>query len=112
MSLVRYKAIKYFLLRLIYVSLYTVFKGMQKLDEKSAQNALLAAFMAMANKIWLTEMTDKTAEQVIEDIWSGLKNQYKSFESDRSRPSASIEISAAHPGQDVSSSGNKKKIVL
>ncbi len=33
--------------------------------------------MAMSNKIWLNEMTDKTADEIIEGIWERLKTKAK-----------------------------------
>ncbi|MEE9494945.1 MAG: hypothetical protein V3V39_00355, partial [Desulfobacterales bacterium] len=46
-------------------------------DDQPDHNFLLAARMAMSNKIWLNEMTDKTADEIIESIWDRLKSQGK-----------------------------------
>ena len=59
------------------IDLVDLFVGMQKLDDQPDHNFLLAARMAMSNKIWLNEMTDKTADEIIESIWDRLKSQGK-----------------------------------
>ena len=35
--------------------------------------------MALSNKIWLNEMTRKTADEIVEDIWNSLKAHYRTF---------------------------------
>jgi MoxR-like ATPase len=59
------------------IDLVDLFVGMQKLEDQPGQNFLLAARMAMSNKIWLNEMTDKTADEIIEGIWERLKTKAK-----------------------------------
>jgi len=56
-----------------------LFAGMQKLADCPGQNILIAARMALSNKIWLSEMTQKTADEIVEDIWNSLKAHYRTF---------------------------------
>jgi MoxR-like ATPase len=51
------------------IDMVDLFGGMQKLGDSFDQNFLMAARMAMSNKIWLNEMSRKTADQIIEEIW-------------------------------------------
>jgi hypothetical protein len=46
-----------------------LFRGMQQLENQPDQNFLIAARMALSNKIWLNEMSRKTADQIIDKIW-------------------------------------------
>jgi len=64
------------------VDLYT---GMQKLADDLRQNLLISARMALSNKIWLNEMTQKTADDVIEEIWNNLRKGDDGFGSDVNR---------------------------
>ncbi|MDZ7580575.1 MAG: MoxR family ATPase [Deltaproteobacteria bacterium] len=64
------------------IDMVDLFAGLQKLTDRPCKNILIAARMALANKIWLNEMTRKTADDIIEEIWSNLRNQYKTFADD------------------------------
>ena len=66
------------------IDMVDLFVGMQKLADQPDQNILIAARMALSNKIWLNEMSRKTADQIIEEIWNQLKDQYKTFDGDPS----------------------------
>lgn len=57
------------------IDLVDLFKGMQKLGNQPDQNFLIAARMALSNKIWLNEMSRKTADQIIDEIWSKIKEE-------------------------------------
>ena len=59
------------------IDLVDLFVGMQKLADQPEQNILIAARMAMSNKIWLSEMTERGADQIIEEIWEKLQSQYQ-----------------------------------
>jgi MoxR-like ATPase len=59
------------------IDLVDLFVGMQKLEAQPEQNFLIAARMAMSNKIWLNEMTDKSADEIIESLWERLKTKEK-----------------------------------
>ena len=59
------------------IDLVDLFVGMQKLEAQPEQNFLIAARMAMSNKIWLNEMTDKSADEIIESLWEHLKTKEK-----------------------------------
>ncbi len=64
------------------IDMVDLFAGMQRLADRPRRSLLIAARMALSNKIWLNEMTRKTADDIIEEIWSNLKNQYATFASD------------------------------
>ena len=59
------------------IDMVDLFAGMQKLTDQPEQNILIAARMALANKIWLNEMSRKTADEIIEEIWSRLREPSK-----------------------------------
>jgi len=56
------------------IDMVDLFVGMQKLADHPGENILMAARMALSNKIWLNEMTQKTADEIVEDIWTQLKD--------------------------------------
>jgi MoxR-like ATPase len=58
------------------IDLVDLFVGIQKLTDEPDHNALLAARMALSNKIWLNEMTEKVAEQIIEELLDSLRVRY------------------------------------
>ncbi len=58
------------------IDMVDLFAGMQKLADQPDQNILIAARMALSNKIWLNEMSRKSADQIIEEIWADLKGRY------------------------------------
>jgi MoxR-like ATPase len=70
------------------IDLVDIFGGMQKLADQPNLNVLIAARMAMANKIWLNEMTDKTADEIIERIWANLGGQHRSFSGPKGKQKA------------------------
>ena len=82
------------------IDMVDLFVGMQKLAEQPDHNILIAARMALSNKIWLNEMSRKTADQIIEEIWSQLKEQYKRF---TGNPQGS-------PGTNLNTEDQKKTI--
>jgi MoxR-like ATPase len=51
------------------IDVVDLFSGMQRLGDSFHGNFLTAARMAISNKIWLNEMSRKTADQIIEEIW-------------------------------------------
>lgn len=59
------------------IDMVDLFTGMQKVSDRPAGNFLSAAHMALAPRISLNEMTNKTAEAVINEIWSGLKAAFE-----------------------------------
>jgi MoxR-like ATPase len=61
------------------IDVVDLFSGMQKLANEPEENFLTVARMAISNKIWLNEMTEKTADEIIEEIWRGLRGNYKHF---------------------------------
>jgi MoxR-like ATPase len=67
------------------IDMVDLFTGMQKLTDQPRQNFLTSARMALANKIWLNEMTRKTADDIIEEIWSHLRDGFESFANNGNR---------------------------
>lgn len=59
------------------IDLVDVFASLQKLDERPAGNFLMAAGMALVNKIWPNEMAARSPEEIIADIWESFRVQYK-----------------------------------
>jgi len=59
------------------IDMVDLFSGMQKLADQPDQNFLIAARMALSSKIWLNEMSRKTADQIIEEIWRHIREQSK-----------------------------------
>jgi MoxR-like ATPase len=55
------------------IDMVDLFRGMQALENQPDQNFLLAARMALSNKIWLNEMSRKTADQIIDEIWRKIR---------------------------------------
>jgi MoxR-like ATPase len=96
------------------IDLVDLFVGMQKLDSQPDQNFLIAARMAMSNKIWLNEMTDKTADEIIESIWDRLKGQGKSLLCDIENYNDSPPIDQQSHENTLGEEGKKakKKILM
>lgn len=59
------------------IDMVDLFSGMQSLADQPDENFLIAARMALSNKIWLNEMSRKTADQIIEEIWRRIRDQHK-----------------------------------
>jgi MoxR-like ATPase len=59
------------------IDMVDLFSGMQTLADQPDQNFLLAARMALSNKILPNEMSRKTADQLIEEIWRDIKDRHK-----------------------------------
>jgi MoxR-like ATPase len=55
------------------IDMVDLFGGMQKLGNQPDHHFLIAARMALANKIWLNEMSRKTADQIIDEILSKIR---------------------------------------
>jgi len=86
------------------IDMVDLFTGLQKLTDRPCKNILIAARMALANKIWLNEMTRKTADDIIEEIWSNLRNQYKTFAGDENVARSEL---AQPPNGDISAERGK-----
>jgi MoxR-like ATPase len=61
------------------IDMVDLFTGMQNLADQPRENILISARMALSNKIWPNEMTRKTADDIIEEIWSSLRDRYETF---------------------------------
>lgn len=59
------------------IDLVDVFASLQKMPGRQDEDFLLAARMALANKIWLNEITGRSADEIVEGIWDGLRVQFK-----------------------------------
>jgi MoxR-like ATPase len=92
------------------IDMVDLFTGLQKLTDQPRQNILISARMALSNKIWLNEMTRKTADEIIEEIWGSLRDRYKTFAGNGNRQSYDR---TQHANQGIPSSQEqhvKKKI--
>jgi MoxR-like ATPase len=69
------------------IDMVDLFTGMQKLTDQPRQNILISARMALSNKIWLNEMTRKTADDIIEEIWNSIRDRYETFAGNGNRQS-------------------------
>ena len=75
------------------IDMVDLYSGLRKLSDRPRQNILLAARMALSNKIWLNEMTQKTADEIIEDIWNSLEDgQEPLFRTARIRKATKVQI--------------------
>ncbi|MHB9093725.1 MAG: AAA family ATPase [Eubacteriales bacterium] len=61
------------------IDLVDIFASMQKMTDEPDRNFLSAAYMALSNKIWLNEITSRTADEIIEDLWNSMQVQYKNL---------------------------------
>jgi MoxR-like ATPase len=95
------------------IDLVDLFEGMRKLGQRSEEDFLIVARMAISNKIWLNEMTTKTADEIIEDIWRSLRSQYATL-LDRNEPEGSGISSRGSLQHDSLGEGHdeKKKTVI
>ena len=59
------------------IDLVDIFASLQKLDDQPENSFLMAAHMSLANKIWLNEITTRTAYEIITDICDSLRVQYR-----------------------------------
>lgn len=59
------------------IDLVDIFASMRKLSDQPVQDFLIAANMALTNKIWLSEMSSKNAEDIIHEIWSEVQEELK-----------------------------------
>lgn len=92
------------------IDMVDLFTGMQKLADQPRQNILISARMALSNKIWLNEMTRKTADDIIEEIWSSLRDRNEAFAGNGNR---SGDSHSQHANQEITASQEhrvKKKI--
>lgn len=68
------------------IDLVDLHSGLRRLKKHSEEDLLIAARMAISNKIWLNEMTARTPEQIIDDIWRSLKPRFASALNDSAEP--------------------------
>lgn len=91
------------------IDMVDLFAGMQKLADRPRQNILKAARMALANKIWLNEMTRRSADDIIEEIWDHLKNRPPAFADSKPPAADSPPLHADHPAPVGPEKDLKKK---
>ncbi len=82
------------------IDMVALFAGMQKLADDPEQNILMAAQMALPHKIRLNEMTQKSADEIVEDIWNKLKRRYGKF---------SANTAAVHPNPEIREAPDMKE---
>ena len=91
------------------IDMVDLFAGMQKLADQPDQNILIAARMALSNKIWLNEMSRKTAHEIIEEIWNHLRGQYKTFTGNpEGSPGANVNPAVPKKMPDEANEAKKK----
>lgn len=78
------------------IDLVDIFASLQQLAGRTDQNFLTAARMALSNKVWLNEMTARSADEIIADIWDSLRIYYKNL-------AGSVEEQV--PGQEAAAAG-------
>lgn len=77
------------------IDLVGIYTSLQKINDLPEEHFIAAANMSMANKIWLNEMTGRSAHQIIEDIWESLKVNYKLTGGNNKRQGAAVEGAGA-----------------
>ncbi len=58
------------------IDMVDLLTGLLQMDNRIEHNLLLAARMALSNKIWLSEMTEKNTDEIVEEILESLKLQF------------------------------------
>lgn len=53
--------------------------------------------MALSNKIWLNEMTQRSADEIVEDIWNTLKAHYRTFSNNALGVMGNIKVASVKP---------------
>ena len=91
------------------IDLVDIFTSLQKLANDADDNFLMADRMALANKIWLNEMAARSPEELIEDIWSSLRVQYKALGKEAGQI-LTLEAQGNEP--EEAAELKKKKIVM
>lgn len=90
------------------IDLVDLYAGMRKLSSDRETAILTAARMALGNKIWLNEMTTRTADEIVEQIWVSLRGQFKGF---LLAPEPPEEEAGPPPeGSGAPDRGGKKKV--
>ncbi|GAB4269367.1 MAG: MoxR family ATPase [Deferrisomatales bacterium] len=90
------------------IDLVDLYSGLRRLDA-SEEDLLIAARMAISNKIWLKEMSAKAPEEIIDDIWRGLRPRYASTLGAPAGPAASPPGEATASGDAAEEEEEKKK---
>ncbi|NIQ39699.1 MAG: AAA domain-containing protein [Proteobacteria bacterium] len=90
------------------IDLIDIFNGMQKVADQSDTNFLVAAQMALSNKIWLNEMTSKTSDQLIEEIWTNLGGRHKKFQGSKKKGKTGSPSTQEDHEKKISEKAKKK----
>lgn len=94
------------------IDLVDLLTGLQKLDGRTEHNLLLAARMALSNKIWLNEMTEKKADEIVEEILESLKHQYPDLVNSRDHLAPESPETGTEDGNFSEAGQPKKKVAL
>lgn len=87
--------------------------GFQKMNDGDKGNLILAACMALSNKIWLKEMTEKNADEIIKEILNSLRDKYPELLDKKDNPASDYLRTEINQGEDIpDTEASKKKIVL
>ncbi len=63
------------------IDLVDIYKSLQRTRNQTTVNFVLAAQMALSNKVWLNETTSRSPNDIIDDIWDTLKVQFRDINS-------------------------------
>jgi MoxR-like ATPase len=91
------------------IDLVDLYAGMRKLAADKEGAVLTAASMAIANKIWLNEMTTKTADELIEALWIGIRGDFLTFLHAKEDSPQPAESDLQAEGRPAPEAGEQKK---
>ena len=91
------------------IDLVDLYTSLQKLEGQRKDDFLMAAKMALANKIWLNEITARSADEIIEDIWDSLKVHFRRNGKEKNQADGQDNVSGAN-GEEEQEDSQKKKM--
>ncbi|MFQ5484091.1 MAG: AAA family ATPase [Desulfobacterales bacterium] len=91
------------------IDVVDLFVGMQKLDDQPDSHFLTTALMAISNKIWLNEMASKTADEIIEEVYAELRNQYPDLLRPQKKENAKSSPDNGNPENEAAEQQQVKK---
>lgn len=94
------------------IDLVDVFHSLQRFNNNKQAAFTKAAQLALANKIWLNELTTKNPGEVVEDIWENLKVKHKDFYSLNSESTIVSEETVTNESENGLQQSEKKKMTI
>jgi MoxR-like ATPase len=82
------------------IDLVDLFSHMRRLGGPLEQHLLIVTRMAIANKVWLNEMTEKTADDILDEIWDSIRMRYDGLLGPKPPPSSSIQSESQEENED------------